>query len=73
MITATPSPVRSDPAVMGGTLVFRGSRVPFQTLLDYLDDAYTLDEFLGLFPSVDRGDADEYLRLARGDARADRP
>ena len=35
---------------MGGTLVFRASRVPAQTLLDYLDDGYTLDEFLGCSP-----------------------
>ena len=67
------SPVRSDPAVMGGTLVFRASRVPAQTLLDYLDDGYTLDEFLDMFPSVAREDAAEFLRLARGEALADRP
>jgi uncharacterized protein (DUF433 family) len=65
------SPVRSDPSVMGGTLVFRASRVPAQTLLDYLDDGYTLDEFLEMFPSVDRGDAEEFLRLARGEANKD--
>ena len=51
---------------MGGTLVFRGSRVPAQTLLDYLDDGYSLGEFLDMFPSVDRDDAEEFLRLARG-------
>ena len=73
MITQSRSPVRSDPSVMGGTLVFRASRVPAQTLLDYLDDGYTLDEFFDMFPSVDRGDAVEFLRLARGGADADRP
>jgi uncharacterized protein (DUF433 family) len=73
MVTLSRSPVHSDPAVMGGTLVFRASRVPAQTLLDYLDDGSTLDEFLEMFPSVDRGDAEEFLRLARGDADADRP
>ena len=72
MVTLNRSPVRSDPAVMGGTLVFRATRVPAQSLLDYLDDGYTLDEFLGMFPSVDRGDAVEFLRLARGEADADR-
>ncbi len=72
MATLTRSPVRSDPAVMGGTLVFQGSRVPAQTLLDYLDDGYTLDEFLAMFPTVERGDATEFLRLARGEADADR-
>ena len=58
---------------MGGTLVFRASRVPAQTLIDYLDDGYALDEFLQMFPSVDRRDAEEFLRLARGEADADRP
>ena len=56
---------------MGGTLVFRASRVPAQTLLDYLDDGYTLDDFLRMFPSVDHEDAAEFLRLARGAADAD--
>lgn len=67
------SPIRSDPSVMGGTLVFRASRVPVQTLLDYLDDGYSLDEFLDMFPTVLREDAQEFLLLARGDTHADRP
>lgn len=46
--------------------MFRGSRVPAQTLLDYLDDGYSLDEFLDMFPSVHRDDAEEFIRLARG-------
>lgn len=73
MVTLSHSPVCSDPSVMGGTLVFRASRVPAQTLLDYLDDGYTLDEFLEMFPSVARGDAEGFYRLARGEADADRP
>ena len=73
MVTLHRSPVHSDPALMGGTLVFRSSRVPAQTLLDYLDDGYSLDDFLEMFPSVDRGDAEEFLRLARGESDADRP
>jgi uncharacterized protein (DUF433 family) len=72
MATQAVSPIRSDPSVMGGVLVFRASRVPAQTLLDYLDDGYTLDEFLKMFPSVDRDDAAEFLRLARGGINADR-
>ncbi|HVA46838.1 MAG TPA: DUF433 domain-containing protein [Pirellulales bacterium] len=72
MLTLNRSPVRSDPAVMGGTLVFRASRVPAQTLLDYLDDGYTVDEFLEMFPSVEREDAEEFLRLVRGECNADR-
>ncbi len=58
---------------MGGTLVFRGTRVPAQTLLDYLDDHYSLDEFLDMFPSVQRDDAVEFLRLARGATHEDYP
>ncbi len=57
---------------MGGTLVFRATRVAAQTLLDYLADGYTHDEFLEMFPSVDRGDAVDFLRLVRGEADADR-
>lgn len=59
--------------MLGGTLVFRRSRVPVQTLFDYLQDGYSLQEFLDMFPSVDRDDAQEILRLARGGANADRP
>lgn len=39
---------------MSGTPVFRGTRVPFQTLLDYLEGGETLDEFLDDFPTVTR-------------------
>lgn len=56
---------------MGGTVVFRGSRVPAQSLLDYVDDGYSVDEFLEMFPSVAREDAIEFLRLVRGNSDAD--
>ncbi|MBA3961505.1 MAG: DUF433 domain-containing protein [Chthoniobacterales bacterium] len=69
MITLEHSPVHSDPERLGGTLVFRGSRVPAQTLLDYLQDGYDLDGFLKEFPSVARSDAEEFLRLARSSDR----
>ena len=49
---------------MGGTLVFRGTRVPAQTLFDYLDDGYTLAQILEIFPSIDANDAVEFLRIA---------
>jgi len=39
---------------MGGTAVFRGTRVPVQTLLDYLEAGDSIDEFLEGFPSVSR-------------------
>jgi uncharacterized protein (DUF433 family) len=43
-----------DPDILGGTPVFRGTRVPIKTLFDYLEDSYSLDEFLECFPSVTR-------------------
>ena len=58
---AMTSPVQSDPAIMGGTLVFRATRVPAQSLLDYLGDGFTLEQFLDFFPSVKREDAAEFL------------
>ena len=75
MITLHHSPVHSDPTIMGGILVFSGTRVPAQTMLDYRQDGYSLDEFLDFFPSVRREDAEEFLRLAtEGTANnADRP
>jgi uncharacterized protein (DUF433 family) len=41
-----------DPDTLGGTPVFKGTRVPVRTLFEYLEDNYTLDEFLECFPSV---------------------
>lgn len=46
--------VAVDPGILGGTPVFRGTRVPVQTLFDYLERDYTLSEFLECFPSVTR-------------------
>ncbi len=43
-----------DPDILGGTPVFKGTRVPVRTLFDYLENNYTLDEFLECFPSVTR-------------------
>ena len=43
-----------DPDILGGTPVFKGTRVPVKTLFDYLEANYTLDEFLECFPSVSR-------------------
>jgi uncharacterized protein (DUF433 family) len=66
MVTLQRSPVHSDPEILGGTLVFVGTRVPAQALLDYLDDGFTLDAFFEDYPGVNRVDATEFLRLARG-------
>jgi uncharacterized protein (DUF433 family) len=46
--------ITTDPDVLGGTPVFKGTRVPVKTLFEYLERNYTLDEFLECFPSVTR-------------------
>jgi len=51
--------------VLGGTPVFVGTRVPIQSLFDYLEGGETLDEFLRHFPSVKRDQAIAALDLAR--------
>ena len=43
-----------DPDILGGVPVFKGTRVPVKTLFEYLEKNYTLEEFLGCFPSVTR-------------------
>ena len=54
-----------DPEIMGGTPVFRGTRVPFQALLDYLEGGQTLAEFLEDFPTVTREQAVAALEAAK--------
>ena len=51
--------------VLGGTPVFRGTRVPFQALLDYLEGGQNLEEFLDDFPTVTREAAVAALELAK--------
>ena len=43
-----------DPQTLGGEPVFRGTRVPFKVLIDYLEEGKTLDQFLEQYPSVTR-------------------
>lgn len=57
--------VHSDPEILSGTPVFVGTRVPAQSLFDYLEGGETLDEFLRQFPSVRREQAIAALELAR--------
>ncbi len=57
--------VHRDPQIMGGTPVFVGTRVPFQTLLDYLEAGDPLVEFLDDFPSVTREQAIAALEQAK--------
>jgi uncharacterized protein (DUF433 family) len=58
----------SDPSILGGTVVFRGTRVPVQTLVDYLPDGFSIEQFLGFFPSVERCDAEAFQELLRDPA-----
>jgi uncharacterized protein (DUF433 family) len=66
MVALERSPVHSNAKLLGGTLVFQGTRVPAQTLLDYLNDGYTFEQFLEFFPSVKKQDAEQFLKLAKG-------
>lgn len=57
--------IQSDAEILGGTPVFTGTRVPVQTLFDYLEAGDNLDKFLDEFPSVSREQAIAVLELAR--------
>ena len=59
------SVVHSDPEILGGTPVFIGTRVPVQTLIDYLEHGRALDTFLDDFPTVERGQAIAALEEAK--------
>lgn len=50
-------PITVDPELMSGVPVFQNTRVPVQTLFDYILDGCTLEQFLDNFPSVSRDDA----------------
>ena len=56
-----------DPEVLSGTPCFVGTRVPVQTLMDYLKAGDRVDDFLGDFPTVTREQVDAVLEIA-GDA-----
>jgi uncharacterized protein (DUF433 family) len=57
--------IHSDPEIMSGTPVFVGTRVPVQTLIDYLGGGDSLDVFLDHFPTVSREKAVAALELAK--------
>lgn len=50
-----------DPDILGGVPVFKGTRVPVKTLFQYLENDYSLEEFLECFPSVTRDAARQVL------------
>ena len=59
------SVISRNPEIMGGTPVFRGTRVPIQTLLDYLEAGESIDDFLDGFPSVSRRQVLDFLEEAK--------
>ena len=65
MLADSHAVVHSDPDISGGTPVFRGTRMPVQSLFDYLEGGETLDQFLDQFPSVSKEHALAALELAR--------
>lgn len=61
-----PSPlISTSPERLGGAPVFAGTRVPVQTLIEYLEAGHPLDQFLDDFPSVTRDHAVAVLELAK--------
>ena len=64
MTTAKLPLITSTPDVLGGTPVFRGTRVPVQTLIEYLEGGQTIDEFLDGFPTVTREQVIAFLEEA---------
>ena len=57
--------VECSPRKVSGTPVFRGTRVPVQTLIDHLEAGDSLDVFLEDFPSVTREQAIQFLEMAK--------
>lgn len=53
--------IRRSPEILGGTPTFKGTRVPAQALIDYLEEGRSLNEFLEDFPTVSRQQATEVL------------
>lgn len=57
--------IHRDPDILGGTPVFRGTRVPVRAIFDYLEAGDSLETFLDDFPSVRREQALGVLDMAR--------
>ncbi len=64
MIANAHSIVSSNPHILGGTLVFAGTRVPVETLIAHLRAGDSIETFLADFPSVSRSLVDAYLDLS---------
>ena len=61
--TALASVITIDKEIMHGTPCFTGTRVPVQTLIDFLETGETIDDFLGVYPSISRRQAHAFLDL----------
>lgn len=57
--------VSRSPDILGGTPVFAGTRVPIQTLIDYLEGGESIDDFLKGFPTVRRDQVIAFLEEAK--------
>ena len=55
----------SDPHTLGGTPVFKGTRVPMQTLIDYLESGLSVEDFLKGFPTVSKRQVISFLEEAK--------
>lgn len=67
----TTLPIEVDPEIMSGAPVFRGTRVPVQSLFEYLEDNMSLDKFLECFPTVRREDAVAVLEHSKTEILAE--
>ena len=65
MALAKPPLITSTPDILGGTPVFSGTRVPVQTLIEYLEGGQSIDEFLEGFPTVSREQVIAFLEEAK--------
>ena len=65
MAPAKPPLITSTPDILGGTPVFSGTRVPVQTLIEYLKGGHSIDEFLEGFPTVSREQIIAFLEEAK--------
>ncbi|MDX6574742.1 MAG: hypothetical protein QOE96_695 [Blastocatellia bacterium] len=62
--------IHSDPKIMGGTLVFVGTRVPLKNLIDYLEGGESVKNFLEAFPAVSREQVSAIMKARAIENRA---
>ena len=60
--------IQTDPEIMGGTPVFSGTRVPVETLFDYIEGEESIDEFLEDFPTVSKDQVLGFLKQLKAQA-----